>query len=125
MILAILALALAPHTGVLKGHISIGPLTATERRKYKTMYSKEQSIAGYELQIFPAKDSKEEGEPVEDVALTEDGNFKFDLPTGAYFVTITHSMHAGAYSVYPNKRVVVRTAKTTRVSLHVRSEVYK
>ena len=125
MILPILALILAPHTGTLKGHVSIGPLTAAERHKYKTIYAKDQSIAGYELQIFPGKDTNEEGAPVEDVALTEDGNFKFELPSGAYIVTVTRSMHAGAYSVYPTKRVRVQTGKTTRVSLHVRSEVYK
>ncbi|HEY3782175.1 MAG TPA: hypothetical protein VGL56_13915 [Fimbriimonadaceae bacterium] len=124
MILPILALVFAPHTGVLKGHVSIGPLTSAERNKYHTLYAKDQSIEGYELEVFRASDKNEEN-PLEDMALTANGNFKFDLASGSYVVTVSKSMHAGAYSVYPTKKARVRAGKTTKLSLHVRSEAFK
>ncbi len=126
MILPILALVLTPHTGILKGHVSIGPLTAAERKKNHTQYEKKQSIAGYELQIYAGNRSPAEGgQPVEDIALKEDGKFKFQLPPGLYIIDVTKSMHAGAYSIYPEKMANVRSGKTTRVLLHVRSDSYK
>jgi len=115
---------LASQTGTLRGHVTLGPLTRAERHAQHTHFDKAESIAGFNVEIYPIVHGKQSDQPAAEIVLKEDGNFTQPLAPGVYEVTMSRDMHAGAYSVYPTQRARIRYGRTTRIILHLRSEYF-
>ena len=93
-------------------------------RKCRTHFDKEESVAGFDLQVFPIAHGRVAEEPVADEVIKDDGNFNLSVPAGRYEVAIARDMHAGAYSIYPKRKIRVQTGRITRLRMHIRSEYF-
>jgi hypothetical protein len=78
--------SVAPESGILEGHVSIGPLTPVQQEGVPTPTPWPGLYSGRSIVIFDLHAEKE----IARAAIDAQGNYRITLPIGLYIVDINH-----------------------------------